>query len=361
MPAQFGLWRINGSVEPVKFTTIATETKLEDVLSTHLGVIDPGLLLIGRQVATDYGKVVDILAVDADGVLTVVELKREKTPREIVAQVLDYASWVQGLSYERIAQIFAEQHPGAALEEAFASRFGASPPETMNEEHRLLIVATDLDPATERIIGYLAENYGVPINAVFFRYFQDGSNEYLARTWLISPEEAEAQASKAVAAKGGREPWNGKDFYASFGAGGPDRQWEDARRYGFVSAGGGKWYSATLSMLTPGSRVFACIPKAGYVGVGVVKAPPVPAKEFVVEVDGMATPLLAAPLAATSMGHDADDPEHCEYVVAVDWIKTLPEHTPIWEKGMFANQNSACRLRNKFTLERLRDRFGLTD
>jgi hypothetical protein len=59
------------------------------------------------------------------------------------------------------------------------------------------------------------------------------------------------------------------------------------------------------------------------------------------------------------MGEHADDPDRSEYVVKVEWIKTLPVDKAIWEKGMFANQNSACKLRNKFTLERLSALFQL--
>jgi hypothetical protein len=45
--------------------------------------------------------------------------------------------------------------------------------------------------------------------------------------------------------------------------------------------------------------------------------------------------------------------------VLVDWMKTLPREQAIWEPGMFANQNTACKLRNQFTIERLTERFGL--
>jgi RecB family endonuclease NucS len=56
------------------------------------------ILVIGRQVASDFGGRIDLLGIDADGNLVIVELKRDRTPREIVAQVLDYASWVAGLT-----------------------------------------------------------------------------------------------------------------------------------------------------------------------------------------------------------------------------------------------------------------------
>jgi len=157
----------------------------------------------------------------------------------------------------------------------------------------------------------------VPINAVFFRHFKEGPSEYLTRTWLIDPNQVEAQASKAPVAKRGKEPWNGKDFYVSIGEG-ESRNWEDCRRYGFVAAGGDRWYSTSLHQLSPGSRVFACIPKRGYVGVGTVIGSAVPVRDFAVSVDGVEKPVLDVDLVAPSMDHDADDPESSEYLVRIE-------------------------------------------
>ena len=80
-----------------------------------------------------------------------------------------------------------------------------------------------------------------------------------------------------------------------------------------------------------------------------------------VTVDGQSTPILDAPISVDHMGDGADDVEAREYLVRVDWIKTLPREQAIWEKGMFANQNSVARLRSSFTLERLIDRLELSD
>ncbi|GAG88860.1 unnamed protein product, partial [marine sediment metagenome] len=63
------------------------------------------LLIIGRQVTTDFGGRIDLLAIDRQGDITIIELKRNKTPRDIVAQVLDYASWTQRLSCKDIDSI----------------------------------------------------------------------------------------------------------------------------------------------------------------------------------------------------------------------------------------------------------------
>ncbi|HEY3406632.1 MAG TPA: hypothetical protein VGK53_00510 [Propionicimonas sp.] len=60
-------------------------------------ILGERLLAIGRQVHTPYGKIIDLLAIDADGNLHVLELKRDMTPRDVVAQALDYGSWVRWL------------------------------------------------------------------------------------------------------------------------------------------------------------------------------------------------------------------------------------------------------------------------
>jgi hypothetical protein len=231
----------------------------------------------------------------------------------------------------------------------------------------LIVVSAELDAATERIINYLADNYGVPINAIFFQCFKDGESEFLSRTWLIDPHEAAAKTSRA-AKKKDREPWNGQDFYVCFGDGtaegeGVHRSWEDARRYGFVSAGGGKWYSKPMEKLFPGARVFVNIPKHGYVGVGRVTEGAVPVSEFTVQYDGSEVPLLEAPLSieGEKMKANATDPDKREWMVRVDWIKAVPKAEAYWEKGMFANQLAACKLRNRFTLDLLVEHFHLID
>ncbi|WP_339304096.1 endonuclease NucS domain-containing protein [Paenibacillus sp. FSL R5-0519] len=356
MPIELGIWKINKGIEKVHFSNIETERKLEDVISSDISIIDPTVMLIGRQITTAFGKFIDILAMNSEGNLVIIELKRNKTPREVVAQTLDYASWVQQLNYNDITRIYSEKNPGKQLEQDFVDYFQTDLPETLNESHLLLVVSAELDPATERIINYLT-NFGVPINALFFHYFKDGDNEYLARNWLIDPNSFEAKSISNRPLKSGKAPWNGKDYYVSLGDG-EYRNWEDCRKYGFISAGQGKWYSRSLSLLKPEDRLFVCIPKVGYVGVGIVQEEVVPIKEFQVLHGEENVPLLNSDL-RVKMDKDVDDPDLCEYVVRVKWIKTRAKQEAIWEKGMFANQNSACKLRNQFTLDRLTEHFEL--
>lgn len=361
MPIEIGIWRIDGDVARVSSSALADEKRLEDVIEQDVSILGLDLLLIlGRQVETAYGKKIDLLAIDAEGILYVIELKKDKTPREIVAQLLDYGSWVGMLTVDDIAAIYAKRvsDNGKSFADAFRDRFGADLPETLNESHQLIIVAGELDASTERIVEYLS-GFGVPINALFFRYFKDGPAEYIARSWLLDPVEAEVRR-KRVGTKRTQAPWNGRDFYVSFGED-DQRDWEDARRYSFISGGGGKWFSGTLSLLEPGHRVFVNIPQSGDVGVGVVTESVRPVNEFTVVDDGNRKPILEVPLNAPNMARELGDPERCEYLVRVDWLTTVPRDEAYWEKGFFANQNTVCRLRQPFTLEKLYEHFGVSD
>lgn len=221
-------------------------------------------------------------------------------------------------------------------------------------------MATDLDPGSERIVTYL-RTFGVPVNAVFFSYLEDDGRRYLARSWLAQDDDGDADgATRAKVSKGKWAKWNGLDWFVSFGderSGG--RSWQDGRTYGFVSAGGGAWYSRTLRELRPGARVNVCIPGKGYVAIGEVTGTAQRFDEARVSVDGTEALLSSLPLVGHYTYGEAETDDLAEWVVPVRWITTVPADEAYWEKGMFANQNSACKLRQEFTLERLARHFDL--
>ena len=191
------MWDVTGSNSPKEIESgqISQEKRLEDWLENDISMIDESLLVIGRQVRTDYDGEIDLLCIDKDGYLVVVELKRGKTPRKVTAQALDYASWVKDLGREQVEQIASNYlKPDSSLEEAFHKKFGEELPGNLNEKHRSLIVAESLDPATERIVHYLSE-MRVPINVATVQYFKMNDRELLARVFLVDPEVAKARAA----------------------------------------------------------------------------------------------------------------------------------------------------------------------
>lgn len=363
MPLEVGVWRIDEGLQAVDFGALDLESRLEDFLDQDISIADPNWMVVGRQVRTSYEKFIDLLALDRDGNLVVIELKRDKTYRDIVAQVLDYGSWVKELRSDDIAQIFEtylkKYRPADAdmsIDDAFCKRFSvAEMPDELNGSHQLVIVASALDPSTERVVQYLSE-LNVQINAVFFRVFKEEGREYLLRAWLNEPTiEGPASVEDVVHGK-----WNG-EYYVSFGGG---RDWEDARKYGFISGGGGSWYTRPLWALEPGARIWVNIPERGYVGVGTVTAPVVPIDDFrVVGGDGAEHLLLQEPLKTNNFTTFLSDPDQAEYVVGVKWVKTLPVTEAIREKGFFGNQNTVARPTSPkwdHTVERLKKRLGVS-
>src|SRR5580692_3168278 len=102
MPFSMKLWQVQGKdLQEINREALNDEQRLEDWVVKDSSILGINVLLVGRQVTTSGGRI-DLLAIDGEANLVVLELKRDKTPREIVAQALDYASWVNDLSYEQI-------------------------------------------------------------------------------------------------------------------------------------------------------------------------------------------------------------------------------------------------------------------
>ncbi len=355
MPVEMRMWRIDGDEpRPLKTSVLPAERELHEFLGRDPSLLGVRLLVIGSEVPTPYGKRLDLLAIDTDGNLHVLELKRDRTPREVVAQILDYGSWASTLSRDEVIDI-ADKHLDQPFEAAFEDVFGSAPPDELNGELQLTVVASELDSSSERIVNYL-RGFGVPVNAVFFSYLEDDGRRYLARSWFVTSVEGTLAASSAVK-KGKRAVWNGLDWYVSFGG---DRLWDDARRFGFVAAGGGKFYSQTMRSLPEGARVWVNVPGTGYVAVGKTLAPARRWTEALVKVGENWVKLAEQDFAGTRRAHfDAVDDDTAEWVVPVEWLDARSETEAYWKKGMFASQHSACKLRQEFTLERLADHFGI--
>lgn len=374
---ELGVWRIDGQLSRVPAVPLDLESRLEDILDREIAIANPDWMIVGRQVITPHGGRVDLLAIDRDGNLVILELKRNQMPRDIVTQVLDYGSWVSTLRAEEIAPIFNEyrktrfpDEPGLSIDAAFCRRFGLkSMPEELNERHELVIVGSEFDADTERIVTYLSDTHGVNINALFFRVFKDGDREYLTRAWLREPESSGASSSSTVSptrsSSSPKGDWNG-EYYVSFGdLDNARRSWDDALKYGFVSGGGGEFYIRTLSLLSPGDRVWVNVPGEGYVGVGEVTKPVVRVDQFLVPgPDGREIPITEVPLRGQGIVESLRTAAVPEHLVGVHWIASVPRNKAIKEKGFFGNQNTVARPRDPkwaYTVERLKERFGIKD
>ena len=312
MPFSMKLWQVQGKdLHEINREALNDEQRLEDWVVKDPSILGIDVLLVGRQVTTTSGGRIDLLAIDGEANLVVLELKRDKTPREIVAQALDYASWVNDLSYEQIETI-TKDFTGKPLPQAFHDHYDFSIPQTVNGSHSMVILASELDDSSERIVQYLAEQYGVPINVLFFTFFKTVSGEFVGRAWLKDPEEIQERTQARKQA-----PWSG--FYFVNVGEGEHRNWDDCRQYGFLSAGQGEKYGNAMKKLKPSDLVFGYMKGRGYVGFGTVTQPAMMVRDF--RPNGSDRKLLDLPLRQPMLSENKDDPALSEWVVGVRWEK----------------------------------------
>lgn len=328
---------------------LSEEKLIEDWVHDDPELLGLEAVIVGRQVETDHGKYIDLLALDRSGDLVIVELKKHKTPREIVAQVLDYATWVRTLTTPQIYNL-TERYRNKQLSALYRDQFDDPIPERLNGSHSMLIVASEIDPASRRIVEYLSEEHGVAINTAFFNVFESAGHEWLTTDFLLDQAEVEERSERKSQA-----PWSGY-YFVNVGDD-SHRSWLDMKKYGFVAAGHGSVYSGRLEQLTPGDKIFAYQRGEGYVGYGIVAASRVPAREF----QTLSGPLFDQPLKQPGIKDKSDDAELAEYAVAVDWKKTFEIEGAKTFKGVFANQNIVCKLRHPTTVEFLTKEFGVED
>ena len=189
------VWKVDSDrLAQLEPSRLDEERRLEDWLCHDIGLLSDQLMVIGRQIGVSGGTI-DLLAVDEEANLVVVELKRDRTPRDVVAQTLDYASSVQDFGREEVER-HARDFLGTEFDEAFARRFGHEAPEAVNGRHRMYIVASSLDSATRRIVEYLSRVHGVDINAATFSYFNTEQGEFLVRSTLLDEDEVTVRATK---------------------------------------------------------------------------------------------------------------------------------------------------------------------
>lgn len=356
MPIRTSIWKVAAQPQQLSESSLASEKLLEEMIVAAPRLLSDEWMLIGQQEDTGFSGRIDLLAVAPDGALVLIELKRNRTPRDVVAQALDYASWVQRLQSEQIAAIFARFAPGRSLAEEFRQHFGQELDEdSLNQSHQIIIVAASLDDSTERIVAYLNER-DIPINVLCFQVFTHGNEQLISRAWLLDP--VRTQVSAAVTPEGHNEPWNG-EFYSSFGHS-YTRSWSDAVQYGFICGGGGAWYSKTLQLLNPGDRVWVNVPRIGYVGVGRVTGRAQSAAEFRVTTPNGDMPVLEIAKGGSYHREFVNDPERCEYFVPIQWLQTVALDKAVQEIGLFGNQNTVCKPTTpkwRSTVDRLKEQF----
>lgn len=160
------------------------------------GMLEEPILIIGRQVQTDLGLIIDLLGIDRRGNVVVVELKRGRTPRDVIAQALEYAAYAAQLDVDTLDGIFRDYQPENLLNLASHHReyFGLEVEAAFNKDQRIVIVGQQVTRAVKQTALFLGAK-GIDVTCVEFAFFRatDGGR-LLSHEVVVRPVPAKSRA-----------------------------------------------------------------------------------------------------------------------------------------------------------------------
>lgn len=316
---------------------------------------------------------IDLLGIDRKANLVVIELKRGDTGAHMELQAIRYSAMVSTMTFEQAVDAFEGylgtlgQAPRGARQRLLDHLVWSEPSEDdFAQDVRIVLFSEDFSRELTTSILWL-NSRRLDITCFRVGAYRVEQRLLLEFQQIIPLKEAEEYQVRVrnkqqveQTARRAQVPWN-NEYYANYG----DlsyRSWEDARRYGFISASGGHWFTRTLNMLEPGGRVWVNSPGVGYLGAGIVKGRPVPALEFEVDTPSGRRRYLDVGQVSKELRAAAEDPEQAEHFVPIEWLAAVPESKAVREAGLFGNQNSAAKPQTPswpMTVERLRAAFGI--
>jgi len=190
---------------PVDFPRENPESLLQDWIENNPSILlaEQKLLIIGREVGCEAGAI-DLLAINSQGDIAIVELKRGRTPREIIAQALDYLStvelWGQSELETEAAKYFRQNNSTySSLDQAFTQEFlegiesedeGFSPKlPAFNVRQHIFIVAQETSAPVVRMASFLCRK-GMSIHCLEFKYHKtDKGEELIDVITKVEPQE----------------------------------------------------------------------------------------------------------------------------------------------------------------------------
>lgn len=159
------MWTIEGTqASPVQPISGINEKQLEEILVKNPKLLMPHLTLVGQQMQTEGRDKLDLLGVDRrDGRLVVFELKRETLSRKAIAQIIDYASYLEEMDLDTLVKRISDKsgaHGIDDFEKWYTEDLLPENLEPLDLESlrplRMFLVGLGVDDKTERMVNFLS-------------------------------------------------------------------------------------------------------------------------------------------------------------------------------------------------------------
>ena len=158
-------------------------------------ILGEKLLIIGKEIILPSGIRLDLLAIDENGNLVIIELKRDTSGNHVEWQAIKYASYCSAFTDEEIFKIYQDylnkkyNDKDAKREiENFLVTFEM---EKLNKEQRIILVSRDFNSDVASAVLWLNDK-GLDIKCIKINSFLSENNELLIYpTQIIPLPEAE--------------------------------------------------------------------------------------------------------------------------------------------------------------------------
>jgi hypothetical protein len=179
---KIGAWQV-GADGPVRLgaASIELEKHLENWIENEPQLVGDGLQIISRQLTVEGGGRLDLLAVDPQGRLVVIEVKRSQLEDLALTQALTYAALLAREGTDQLYERIAANAAGRAIELPADLRSQLEMPEGELRDVISVVVGAGMGVGVQALLDYLSGRFGVPLRAVSFQVFGAAGSPLLVR------------------------------------------------------------------------------------------------------------------------------------------------------------------------------------
>jgi hypothetical protein len=164
---------------------------IQEWICSSPDILGEDLLIVSKELRLPSGRRLDLLAIDKNGELVIIELKRDDSGSDVEWQAIKYASYCSSFTQNEIYQYFAE-YLGTNDEDAELKieAFIDTEPEDINNSQRILLVAKEFHSEVISAVLWLRE---AEINIVCVRltpHLDDDNTLYINPEVIIPLPEA---------------------------------------------------------------------------------------------------------------------------------------------------------------------------
>lgn len=175
MSGQISVWQVGAADPPKRLGSnqLSFERQLEEWIEQDPALLESGLTIVGRQIPLEGGTL-DLLAIDPQGRWVLIEIKRERLRRDVIAQAIDYASCLDQMPFAEVqskCDAYLCKCGRAGLADLLRESGAPASEQEGSREIIVYLVGVGRDPGLDRMVSYLARSSGLVIRVVTFEVF----------------------------------------------------------------------------------------------------------------------------------------------------------------------------------------------